>query len=246
MKVYSDIVYDDLNNKLDIYTPDKENFSTIIFIHGGGFVEGDKAQDNIKEIGYSFVKSGYAFVSINYRLYPVAKYPDYLVDASNAITYIKNHIKEYGGNGKIIVSGQSAGAYTALMLALSNKYGDYSDICGFIIDSAQTTTHFRVLEKEYGLDSYLERIDDKAPIYYVNKDTKFSKMLLIAYQDDIVKRRAQNELFYQTIKHYNSNASIELKILKGGHCHGSCVKDDDNEYEYYKESIKWIRDNNVV
>ena len=248
MKEYLDLTYDNIGNKLDLYIPDNNNFKTVIFIHGGGFVEGDKAQDNIKEIGYEFIKNGYAFASVNYRMYPTAKYPDYIIDACNAIKYLNEKISLYKGLNQFILSGQSAGAYTTLMIMLSKEFKDYlgdayNNLIGFISDSAQTTTHFRVLEKEYNLDPYIERIDDKAPIYYVDNSTIFSRLLLICYKDDIIKRKAQNEMFYETIKYFNKDASAELVILDGGHCNGSCNKNKNSEYDYVNVALDWLKRN---
>ena len=245
MKEYLDITFDNLGNKLDLYIPDSKGFSTIIYIHGGGLIEGDKSQDNYKEMANSFTKSGYAFTSLNYRLYPNVKYPGYILDAIDGINYIYNHIVEFGGDKRFIISGQSAGAYIALMIALNKEfYGllnfDYSLIKGWIFDSAQTTTHFRILEREYELDPYAERIDKCAPLYYLDKKTKLNNALFIVYENDIIKRKQQNELFIEKIKYFKNDVNVTTITLKGSHCHGSIMKDDDNEYEYVKVALSWL------
>ena len=245
MKEYLDITYDDLGNKLDLYTPDSSNFSTLIYIHGGGLVEGDKSQDNYKEMASSFTKSGYAFASLNYRLYPQVKYPGYILDVIDGINYLYDHIDEYGGNKSFIISGQSAGAYIALMISVNIEFNqmlkfDYDVIKGWIFDSAQTTTHFRILEKEYGIDPYAERIDKCAPIYYLDKNTRLDNALFIVYENDIIKRKEQNILFNETLKYFKNEANVSFLTLKGGHCNGSINKDSDNEYEYVKVVLSWL------
>lgn len=64
---YKDISSDRL---LDLYLPDNSGerpLKTLIFVHGGGFVMGDK--ESTEEICTEIAKQGFAVVSINYRLY---------------------------------------------------------------------------------------------------------------------------------------------------------------------------------
>lgn len=55
-------------------------------------------------------------------MYPTAKFPEYLEDAAAAVAWAKAHIQEYGGNGELYVSGQSAGAWISMMLCVNEKY----------------------------------------------------------------------------------------------------------------------------
>ena len=55
MKKLYDIRYgEQKENLLDIYIPDKNNFKTVVWIHGGGLEEGDK--NGIKEAPRSSVR----------------------------------------------------------------------------------------------------------------------------------------------------------------------------------------------
>ena len=245
MRVIKDIIYDDNKNVLDMYLPEGQGFKTIIWFHGGGLVSGDKVDG--EKIAEGFVKAGYGFICANYRLYSKnAKFPEFIEDAAACVKFVKRNIKSYGGDDKsLIVSGQSAGAWISLMLCLMglylNKVGmDSLDILGWIIDSAQTTSHFNVLKYELGEDTRVQRINEFAPLYYVSENTKFTKILLICYDNDMACRYEQNMLFYKAIKTFNNSADIVYEILKGEHCHGSTTKDDDGEYGYVKSSLKWL------
>ncbi len=246
MKTMENVVYSQKHQqKVDVYLPDGGDFTTVVYFHGGGLQWGSKNKENFVEIAYSFVKKGYAFVSVDYRMYPNAKFPDYLVDAADAVAFVKENILAWGGNGKIIVSGQSAGAWMSLMLCLDKKYLggsgiDSSAIDGWIIDSAQTTSHFNVLQKERGEHAFAQRVDEYAPLYFVDENTAFSKMLLIFYEKDMPMRPEQNMLFYKTVLAFNKDADIEYKQLSGGHCHGSEQKDDDGEYAFVKTAFAWL------
>lgn len=230
---------------LDVYLPDTINFKTIVYFHGGGLEVGDKSGENTVEIAKAFVKNGYGFVCCNYRKYPKAKFPDFILDGAKVVAFVKQRLSEWGSCG-IIVSGQSAGAYISLMLCLNKKYllnkkVKPQEICGWIIDSAQTTSHYNVLKYELGEDSLAQRINEFAPLFFVDKNTNFSKMLLIFYENDMPCRYEQNMLFYKSILSYNKNADIEYKVLKGEHCAGSSIKDENGNYPFVLESLSWLK-----
>lgn len=230
---------------LDAYLPSSYGFPTLVYFHGGGLEAGDKADRNYVEIAKHFVDVGYGFLSVNYRLYPAAKFPEYLEDAADAVAWAKAHICEFGGNGDLYVSGQSAGAWMALMLCFNKEYLAAVDISpleikGWIIDSAQTTSHFNVLKREIGCDPLAQRIDKYAPLYYVDKDARFSKMLVLFYEQDMPCRPEQNYLFIKAIQTFNKDADIQYKQLSGGHCHGSVHCGENGEYDFVKESVRWL------
>ena len=103
---------------LDIYYPDTDKgFATLIWFHGGGLESGNK------ELLDGFRRQGFAVVSVNYRLFPQGKCPDYLYDAAQAVAWTFENISRYGGTpDQIYVSGHSAGGYLTLMVALAKEY----------------------------------------------------------------------------------------------------------------------------
>lgn len=242
MKIIKDITYYE-NVKLDIYTPDKPGFKTIINYHGGGFVEGDK--EYTKYLADQFVEKGYAFVAVNYTMYPHAKFPQYLIEGAHSIKYVLEHIKEYGGNGEVYVSGQSAGAWLTLMLCLNKEYLDNAgvnplDVAGWISDSAQTTSHFNIMKNERDCDPRIQRIDEFAPLFYVDGETKFSRLFLITYDNDMACRMEHNQLLYKALKNFNEKCDVEFAIWHGGHCAGAATLEENGEYKFVNESIRWI------
>ena len=246
MKVIKDIAYGELNEELaDLYIPDKDNFDTIVYFHGGGIVSGSKNDETYSEIARQLAENGYGVLSVDYRMYPNAKFPDFIIDCARSVAYAKNNVKAYGGSGKLYVSGQSAGAWMSLMLCLNRAYlegvgVDADEIAGWVIDSAQTTSHFNVLQNEDKVNKRLQRIDERAPLFYVDEKTAFSRMLLIYYENDMPCRPEQNRLFWRTVKAFNKQADIEMLELKGRHCDGSSIKDDDGMYPYVKETLRWL------
>ncbi len=232
------------NQYLDLFLPDKNDFLTIIHFHGGGLVEGDKGDTH--QYCEHLAKLGFAVATVNYSLMPQAKFPEYLYEAAQAIRFIDDNISKYGKSKGFIISGQSAGAWIALMLCFNKHYLESvnfntSKIVGWISDAGQTTSHFHILEIEKGLNPWVQRIDETAPLYYVDENTHFSCLLLMVYEQDLPNRIEQNELLLSTVKNFNEKADIVLKVLKGSHCHGSCEFYEDDEYETIKVIKEWAK-----
>lgn len=224
---------------MDIFFPEVEDFFTIVYFHGGGLVEGDKGDSH--EFVKHLTKLGFAVATANYSLLTENRFPECVKDAAQAVKYVKDNIKSKG----ILVMGQSAGAYLTLMLCLNKEYLkevgiDNKDIVAWISDAGQPTTHFNILKYERGLDPLLQRVDEATPLYYVNKDTYFSHLLLMTYECDLPNRLEQNKLLMSSIKTFNKDLDVELKILKGEHCHGSGTLDEDGEYEVVKVIKEWM------
>ena len=231
------------NLYLDLFLPDQEEFYTIVHFHGGGLIEGDKGDSH--EFCRHLAKLGFAVASANYSLLPEAHFPEFIFDAAQAVKYVKDNISKYGKSKGILISGQSAGAYLTLMLCFNKEFLrlvgiDNEEIVGYISDAAQPTTHFNILKYEMKLSPTLQRIDKSAPLYYINETTKFSRLLLLAYEHDLPNRVEQNKLLVSTIKNFNKDADVTFKVLKGGHCQGSSILNKDGEYEVIKEIKSWF------
>lgn len=120
---------------LDIYFPPNattdKKYPLFFYIHGGGFLVGDKAGPDATNICGDFARNGYVAVSINYRLgYPNSGNPGdctastseqqkaiyrAVQDANAAMRFIVSKAKEYAvDTSKIFLGGASAGGITIL------------------------------------------------------------------------------------------------------------------------------------
>ena len=105
--------------KLDVYLPDPPagHAPMVVFFYGGNWQSGDKAI--YRFIGQALASRGVVAVIPDYRLYPEARYADFLADAAAAVAWSGDHAAELGGNpARLFLMGHSAGAYIAAMLAL--------------------------------------------------------------------------------------------------------------------------------
>lgn len=114
--------YADARDRLDVFMPgEASSVPTIVFFHGGGLVNGDKAQGEF--LAKALVPRGIGVVSANYRLSPTVEHPAHLQDAAAAFAWTVAHIADFGGNPEeVYLAGHSAGAYMAALLALDDSY----------------------------------------------------------------------------------------------------------------------------
>jgi acetyl esterase/lipase len=96
----------------------------IVFIHGGGFVGGDKSGVNAAYLKQA-LDGGAAFMSVNYRFRKDAPIQDILRDCARAIQHVRANASEFRIDPKRVASfGGSAGAGTSLWLATHDDLAD--------------------------------------------------------------------------------------------------------------------------
>ena len=130
---YKSIPDTDANlSSLDLYSYSSISLKpVVIYVHGGGWVTGDKANKLENKIAL-FNSLRYLFVSINYRLSPYPadllnlnriKYPDHNNDVADAVKWVIDSIGKYGGNSsKIVLLGHSSGAHLVSLTGTSQFF----------------------------------------------------------------------------------------------------------------------------
>lgn len=90
---------------------------TVVYLHGGGFVIGDL--DTHEGVCRLLAKdTGAVVVSVDYPLAPEQVFPAAGEAAYTALTWVAEHIDEYGGDAtRLAVGGDSAGANLAAVCA---------------------------------------------------------------------------------------------------------------------------------
>lgn len=106
-------------HRLDVYAPVSggQNLPVVIFFYGGGWTTGERG--SYEFVGRALASLGYIVAVPDYRLVPEVEYPAFLQDCAQAARFVHENAARWGGNpGRIALSGHSAGAYNAAMLAL--------------------------------------------------------------------------------------------------------------------------------
>ncbi len=114
--------YADDKDKLDVYMPEGANgVPVVVFFHGGALTAGSKATG--QAVATRLVPHGVGVVSANYRLSPGVMHHAHMEDATAAFAWVIENIERYGGDPeRVFVSGHSAGAYLAALMAVDPSY----------------------------------------------------------------------------------------------------------------------------
>lgn len=188
----------DLYFRRDIFNDGKKH-PVMLYIHGGGFIKGDK--DYRITNSEFFAHHGYYVFNIDYRMPPEVELEENFADIVRAFNYIEK-ISKYCNidTNKIVVSGDSSGAYQSAMLCafanndtlrerfrlpeLNNKPAALALMCGlFDLDKLVTTPNRMGLvsktlsivlgfdvKKDYSNTDEYEHIDFISPINFVNEN----------------------------------------------------------------------------
>lgn len=114
--------------RLDLYLPASQPGAQpplFVYIHGGAWVSGDKAQ--YAAVGRALAGSGIAVAVINYRLSgdgkPVVVHPAHVRDAAAAVAFVRAGALRYGYDpGRVFVGGHSAGGFISAHLAFDPSH----------------------------------------------------------------------------------------------------------------------------
>jgi acetyl esterase/lipase len=108
--------------RLDVYRPrTARGAPVVVFLYGGRWQSGSK--DEYRLLGDALTRRGMVAVIPEYRLYPAVRFPAWVQDAAAAVRWARDNAARYGGDPtNIVVVGHSAGAHTAALLALDERW----------------------------------------------------------------------------------------------------------------------------
>ena len=130
VKRTNDVQYGpDARHRLDVYEPAAKGGAALpvfVFIHGGGFVRGDKSTPGTPfydNIGYYFARHGVLAILATYRLAPLNPWPAGGKDVGAVIKWTRANAARFGGDPKrIVLMGHSAGAAHAAAYGLDKGF----------------------------------------------------------------------------------------------------------------------------
>jgi acetyl esterase/lipase len=123
----------------------------LLQVHGGGWVIGFKDRQG-QLLMRELASRGWVCFNADYRLSPMATFPDHLVDVKQAIAWIRAHADEYGIDPDFVaITGGSAGGHLTALAALTANDPAYQP--GF--EDADTTVQAAV--PFYGVYDFTNR-----------------------------------------------------------------------------------------
>lgn len=199
----------------------------IIYVHGGGWAIGDKANkiDNKRSL---FERKGYVFVSINYRLSPYpfeinnsnrVKFPTHNIDVAKAIKWVYDNIEQYGGDkSNIALIGHSAGAHLVALTATNHSFlidagvDNMQYIKGVVVVDTKMYDVYDKIQNNSPVDMYINAFGtnpqeniEASPIRNIQNGANYHKFLIIKRGN--TDRLAKADAFIQALQ--NANVSVE-------------------------------------
>jgi len=207
--------------KIDIYLPEGEGpHPTIVWIHGGGWIIGDRSWCEIAEEAN---RRGLAVASIDYRLSGEARFPAQIEDCKAAIRWLRANSDKYNLDPDLFgVWGVSAGGHLAALVATDNNDPD-SEVqaacvyCGLTnFDTITGRTSLYIINRLLGgpLNDNRELGREASPIFHID-GSECPFFIAHGDGDDLVPPSQSWELHEALTE---AGVKSDLKMLSGeGH-----------------------------
>lgn len=213
--------------RCDLYHPSETGTGRpgVVLIHGGAWSQGDRSQ--LRGYGIQLGRRGYVCAAIEYRLSGEAKWPAQLHDVKAALRFMRSNSSAFGVDPtKICISGNSAGAHLALMLAATPNVAELEGNGGHAGAGTESAAciAFYPPTKLFGTHSphlyapglFEEDVTEAvarqaSPIEYARKD--FPPTLLIHGNADQIVRPEASWIMYEAL--HKLGASVELHMYNG-------------------------------
>ena len=202
-------------HRLDVWVPARPSavpLPVVVFFYGGDWVSGDRGDYGFA--GRAFAAKGFVTVVADYRLVPDVRFPAFLEDGALAIKWVHDHVAAHGGDPKrISLSGHSAGAYEAAMLALDPRYLKGVGVDPRIIRAAAllaTPADFYPFTEQRGRDALgaWPKPLETQPISFARADAP--PMLLMHGTADTVVRPYNSQRLAAKLKRLGAVAELRL------------------------------------
>ncbi|HSD16459.1 MAG TPA: alpha/beta hydrolase [Thermomonas sp.] len=104
--------------RLDLYLPANASRAPVVFyVHGGGWANGDKTNPGLANKLAYWLPKGYAVISSNYRMVPVAMPLEQARDIARGVAMAQQRAGEWKLDpARVVLMGHSAGAHLVALL----------------------------------------------------------------------------------------------------------------------------------
>lgn len=247
---------------MDAFVPESGPAPAAIWVHGGGFVSGDK-KPHPGSLFDTLQQKGWAWFSVNYRLAPQHVFPAHTDDAEAAVAYIKQHAREFKVDPRrLVLFGASAGGHIVSFVGAHHKPGnDIAAVVSFfgehdLVDrvhpkgpcmiDGKVVEHPGPLCLSPGLAKYLgvtaespsaeEVVRKASPSHWAKKN--MPPYLLIHGTKDFAVPFEQSERMMDTMKKIGARCEL-IRVEGGGHGYGAWDR-DPNMSGYRQQMYDWL------
>jgi acetyl esterase/lipase len=220
-------------NRLDLYLPEKtaRPLPVILWIHGGGWVGGDKSNGP----AFRFATKGYVVAAMNYRFSQHAIFPAQIQDCKAAVRWLRANARKYDLDAdRIGAWGSSAGGHLVALLGTTAGVKEFEGPGG----NADQSSRVQAVVDWFGPTDFLtvgtkdtrtkllggdpqknkERAIKASPLTYVSRDV--APFLIMHGDQDKTVPISQSETFADALK--KAGADATFVIVKGGK-HGGAL-----------------------
>lgn len=211
--------------KLNIFAPTKSTIlkNVLIFVHGGSWNSGRKELYSF--FGNRWARKDVVTVVIDYPKSPKAAYNEMAINVATAVKWVKENIKNYGGDpDKIFISGHSAGGHLAALVGIKKDYfsalGISNPLKGIILIDAAGLDMYGYLKEEAFEpgNTYLNTFSNDpaiwkaaSPLYFLHNN--MPPMLIYRGSKTYKSIEVSNEKFVASLKEFVPQPNYS--ILKG-------------------------------
>ena len=207
----------------DLFLPEGDDWPTLIFVHGGGWMEGDKDLEAggyaiYGNIGAYYAQQGLGVAILNYRLQPEVSWREQVEDVTRAVARVREEVGRRGGDpDRLFLSGHSAGGQLASYVAVR---GDAGPFCGVVAvsgagyDLEDETTYELGAERAYYLRRFgtnEERDDafDEGAAVVEHLDASDPPFLVFYAEREYESLQHQAKLLHERLQ----DAGVESELL---------------------------------
>jgi len=236
-------------NKLDVFLPEQHDTSTttVLLVHGGAWVAGDKAGAELKDLRNKLLDAGHAVASMNYR-YACGDYHKQMEDVENALNHLSIHADEWNVNPeKFALIGVSAGGHLALLYAYAFDENEFvKTVISYVGPTDLTNPLFHQYINNYNLMYSLEELlgasyqqdsalyAEASPLFHISN---CPTLLLYGGLDDLVPKE-QGIALFDTLSAHSVVADTTIPALGTHNIYGP-----GNQYKnaIEDEVVDWLQ-----
>jgi len=219
---------------MDVYQPRKAKrpAPAVLYVHGGGWISGDKSDGAGHLFINELLKRGYFVAAVNYRLAPKYKFPAQIEDVKCAVRHLRTNATQYNLDPERIgAMGGSAGGHLVSLLGLSDEkagwdVGQYTEqssrIQGVVdmfgpsdMSKMFTERGRRLVTQVFGASGPEDPIlKTSSPTSYITSDDP--PFLILQGEEDEVVSPSQSQLLYDELVAAGLPAQLVM-VKNAGH-----------------------------